>query len=200
VRDLQRVLAAHPRTLVIEDDHAGVVAGAPALTLGGGERWALVRSVSKWLGPDLRLALVAGDAVTIARVEGRQALGCGWISHLLQRTVATLMADASVQRALRTAARTYADRREALIAALAHHGIEAHGRSGLNVWIPVREEAAPLQALAGAGWALKAGERYRSKSAPALRVTITTLPAAEARRLATDLAAALRPSLRGPTT
>lgn len=200
VRDLQRVLAAHPRTLVIEDDHAGVVAGAPALTLGPRTRWALVRSVSKSLGPDLRVALVTGDASTIARVEGRQSLGCGWVSHLLQRTVATLMADSSVQRGLKSAARGYAERREALIAALARHGIEAHGRSGFNVWIPVREEALPLQALAATGWALKAGERYRSKSGPALRVTIATLQPVEAERLAADIAQTLRPTSRGRTT
>jgi DNA-binding transcriptional MocR family regulator len=200
VRDLQRVLAAHPRTLVIEDDHAGVVAGAPALTLGPRERWAVVRSVSKSLGPDLRVALVTGDASTIARVEGRQGLGCGWVSHLLQRTVATLMADTTVQRGLRLAARSYAERRAALIESLARYGIEAQGRSGFNVWIPVREEALPLQALAAAGWALKAGERYRSKSGPALRVTIATLKPAEAERLAADMARALSPTSRGPTT
>lgn len=200
VRELQRVLAAHARTLVIEDDHAGAVAGAPALTLGRRERWALVRSVSKSLGPDLRVALLAGDALTVARVEGRQALGCGWVSHLLQRSVAMLLADAAVERGLQTAARTYAERRQALIAALARQGIEARGRSGLNVWIPVREEALPLQALAAAGWALKAGERYRSKSPPALRVTIASLKPAEAERLAADLAASTRPSPRGLTT
>ena len=79
----------------------------------------MVRSVSKSLGPDLRLAFLAGDAATIARVEGRLALGIRWVSHLLQRTVAALLADREVGRSLREAERTYTERRRALHDALA---------------------------------------------------------------------------------
>jgi DNA-binding transcriptional MocR family regulator len=193
-RDLRKVFAKHADVLVIEDDHAGPVAGAPALTVchQKKERWAVVRSVSKSLGPDLRLAVVAGDATTIARVEGRQSIGAGWVSHILQEIVETLWSDAATTEKLRLAAETYAARRTALMTALKAHGIAAYGRSGLNVWIPAPEEGNLITSLAAAGWAVRGGERYRLKSPPAIRVTIATLPPDDAVRLAADVARCLR--------
>jgi DNA-binding transcriptional MocR family regulator len=197
-RELRAVLDRHHQTLVVEDDHAGPVAGAETVTLCPRPGpWAVIRSVSKSLGPDLRLALLAGDASTVARVEGRQRLGMGWVSHILQHAVAALWSDPRAPRRFASAARTYAERRQALIGALARRGLAAHGRSGLNVWIPVAEEAAALTVLAERGWALRAGEAYRIRSAPGLRATVATLRPGEAERLADDLAAAVRPSRRG---
>lgn len=200
VRALTRALAAHPDVLVIEDDHAGPVAGAPALTLSAARtRWAVVRSVSKSLGPDLRLAIMAGDPTTIARVEGRQHLGAGWVSHVLQGLVAALWADPATEQKLETARRTYARRREALVRALGERGLTAYGATGMNVWIPVPEEARAVHALAAAGFAVRAGEPHRLRSAPAVRVTIATLRSKDAARVADVLAAAFAPaSLTAP--
>jgi DNA-binding transcriptional MocR family regulator len=200
-RELRALLARHPELLVIEDDHAGPVAGVPALTLSHPKRarWAVVRSVSKSLGPDLRLAVLGADPLTVARVEGRQALGVGWVSHLLQRLVAKAWSDAPVRRRLAEAAATYSTRRQELIRALARHDIPAQGRSGLNVWIPCNEEAAAVAALAENGWAVTAGERYRLKSPPAIRVTVSALDAHEVPELAQAVAAALRPHRRAPS-
>jgi len=170
------------------------VAGAPAITLSGGRtHWATVRSVSKSLGPDLRVSVIAGDALTAARVQGRQSLGPRWVSHILQDLVAMMWADAATPAILRNAADTYAHRRRGLIEALAHHGIEARGRSGLNVWVPVAEEAGVVNAMAGKGWAIRAGECYRIKSAPGIRVTVSTLPVEDSRKFAGDLAESIRP-------
>jgi DNA-binding transcriptional MocR family regulator len=196
-RELRRVLARHPGVLLVEDDHAGPVAGAGALSIcHGRERWAHVRSVSKSLGPDLRLAVLAGDATTVARVEGRQSVGTGWVSHLLQDLVVGLWSDPATETLLERAAAEYASRRQALLGALAAHGIEAHGRSGLNVWVPVPEEAAVVAALAHEGWAVRAGERYRLRAGPAVRVTIATLAPRDADRVAAALARTLRPPAR----
>lgn len=196
-RELRAVLRAHPNALVIEDDHGGAVAGARASTVAGStERWAVARSVSKALGPDLRLALLAGDAATVARVEGRQSLGIRWVSHLLQRTAAALLADRGVAQKLREAERTYTERRRALLAELERRGIPAHGRSGMNVWVPVPDEDAVAAALAAAGWAVSTGARFRIQSGPAVRITISTLAPDDAAEVAEALAQALRPAGR----
>jgi DNA-binding transcriptional MocR family regulator len=198
-RDLRGLLEGWPEALVIEDDHAADVASAPAAGRGAAvrtlvharrERWAVVRTVSKSLGPDLRVALLTGDETTVARVEGRQALGTGWVSHLLQRTVAALWCDPAVQERLAAAAAAYAERRTALLDALAREGVSATGASGLNVWVPVAEEAGTVAALAAAGWAVRAGERYRIHSPPAIRITASTLRPADAPRLARAVARA----------
>lgn len=193
-RELGAVLATRPDLVVIEDDHAGPAAGAEYVSLLERDRetWAVVRSVSKWLGPDLRLAVLASDPRTHARVEGRQNLGSRWVSHVLQRLVAAMWRD----RATKRAGRIYAERREALLRALAARGIDAHGRSGLNVWIAVPEESATVQALLADGWAVKAGERYRIASPPAIRVTVATLEPKDAVRFAGDLARILHPRRR----
>jgi DNA-binding transcriptional MocR family regulator len=192
--ELRRIFAQHPEVLVVEDDHAGPVAGVPALTTTASlERWAIVRSVSKSLGPDLRLAIMTGDSRTVARVEGRLRLGPRWVSRILQHLVLSMWSDAKTWRAMARAAEIYAERRHAMIGALDAHGIEAYGRSGLNVWIPVAEETAIVQALAASGWAVRAGEIYRIRSAPGVRITIASLEPAEATRLAADFASSLRP-------
>jgi DNA-binding transcriptional MocR family regulator len=197
-RRLRALLDEHPDLLVVEDDHAGPVAGIPALTVchGRRERWAVVRSVSKWLGPDLRLALLAGDSATVGRVEGRQALGSGWVSHLLQDLVIALWTDPQTEARLLRASAAYRERRDALVAALARRGVPAHGRSGLNVWVPVAEEGPVLTALANAGWAGRGGQRYRIRSGPAIRITTAALLPTDGERLAEQIARALRPARR----
>jgi DNA-binding transcriptional MocR family regulator len=188
---LQQILEGRPDVLLIEDDHAGLVSGAPfASTIGPAcLRWAVIRSVSKFLHPDLRLALMAGDPVTIARVEGRQALGPRWVSHVIQATVVELHKDPAFAPTTERAREIYAARRRALIDALAEQGVEAHGRSGLNVWVPVREEITVMRALSDAGWLAMAGERFRLLTGPGIRFTIATLKEDEAEELAGVIAA-----------
>lgn len=196
-RELRAVLDAAPQALVIEDDHLGAVADAPLHPLvAGRERWAATRSVAKALGPDLRLAVLAGDPNTIARVQGRQQCGPGWVSHILQSLVAALWRQPHVQELVAHASATYAERRRRLLGELARHGVPAHGACGLNVWIPVPDEAAAVAALLQRGWALAPGAPYRLPGAdPAVRATTATLTAPEAERLAADIAGVLAPSV-----
>ncbi len=183
--ELRALLAGYPALLVIEDDYVAEIAGTPYVPLHGTtERWVVVRSLSKSHGPDLRVALLAGDVVTVQRIGGRQLLGAGWVSHLLQHAAALLLQSSATARLLARASRTYTERRDALVAELGSRGVEAQGRSGLGVWIPVDDETETAQLLLGRGWAVSTGERYRFSSPPGIRVTTATLTPKDAARLA----------------
>jgi len=203
--EIGEVLRRHPSVGVIEDDHAGPGAGVPAFSacagyagpvgstgVKGPGRWVILRSVSKSLGPDLRLAVLAGDEATITRVAGRQALGTGWVSYQLQEMVADLWSDPAVARGLETAAQVYAHRGVALRAALAAHGITASGRSGFTCWVPVPDEDGVASSLAAAGWAVAPGQRFRIAAPPGVRISFARLDQADAPSFAADFARALR--------
>ncbi|MFR0354009.1 aminotransferase class I/II-fold pyridoxal phosphate-dependent enzyme [Streptomyces sediminimaris] len=189
-RALRAVLGAYPETLLIEDDHGHGIVDLPVHPLAGVTRhWAFVRSVAKAYGPDLRLAVLTGDAVTVDRVTGRHRLGPGWVSRVVQRAVVRLWTDGALDTA--SVATAYRTRRDLLIDALARRGVEAHGRSGLNVWIPVPDETAAVSRLLHAGWAVAPGARFRLNAPPGIRVTVATLTPQETAPLAEAAAGAL---------
>lgn len=191
-RKLRRVLAAHPGVLLVEDDHGHGIVAQPLHPLAGvTDRWVLVRSVAKAYGPDLRIAAFTGDAETVDRVLGRQRLGPGWVSKLLQRTVAHLWATDAVDAAV--VAGSYGKRREGLVRALARRGVEAHGRGGMNVWVPVSDETGAVARLLAAGWAVAPGARFRMETGPAVRLTVSGLAVADVEALAEAVAGAVGP-------
>ncbi|MFJ9666313.1 aminotransferase class I/II-fold pyridoxal phosphate-dependent enzyme [Streptomyces sp. NPDC101219] len=190
---LAELLRGHADVLVVENDHASAVAGAPLHTLAaaGLPRWVHVRTVSKFLGADLRWAAAAGDPVTQARHDGRMLLTSGWVSHLLQEVLHGLLTDDGTRALVARAGETYALRRTALLRELGTRGIEAHGASGLNVWVPVRDESAVVNGLRSYGWWVAAGARFRLSSPPGVRISTAALEPADAVRLASDFAAVL---------
>ncbi|WNF25878.1 aminotransferase class I/II-fold pyridoxal phosphate-dependent enzyme [Streptomyces sp. C11-1] len=192
-RELRAVLARHPDVLLIEDDHGHAIVDLPLHPLAGvTDHWAFVRSVAKAYGPDLRVAVLTGDALTVDRVRGRQRLGPGWVSRLLQRAVLHLWTSDAVDA--RAVARSYGDRREALVRALAERGVTAYGRSGMNVWVPVSDETGAVTRLLHAGWAVAPGARFRMAAPQAVRLTVSPLTAADIGPLADAVAAAAGPA------
>ncbi|GLP63950.1 GntR family transcriptional regulator [Streptomyces sp. TUS-ST3] len=192
-RALRAVLGDHPEVLLVEDDHGHGIVDLPLHPLAGVTRhWAFVRSVAKAYGPDLRLAVLTGDEVTVDRVHGRHRLGPGWVSRIIQRAVVELWADGVLD--IRKVADAYRERRDRLIGALAERGVEAHGCSGLNVWIPVPDETGAVSRLLHAGWAVAPGARFRMSAPQGIRVTVATLTAQEATALADAIAGALGPA------
>ncbi|MEU9091654.1 aminotransferase class I/II-fold pyridoxal phosphate-dependent enzyme [Streptomyces sp. NPDC048428] len=191
--ELRAVLAGYRGVLLIEDDHGHAIVDLPLHPLAGAtDRWAFVRSVAKAYGPDLRVAVLTGDAVTADRVSGRQRLGPGWVSRLLQRAVVHLWTTGAVDS--REVARAYARRRDALVRALEDRGVEAHGRSGMNVWVPVSDETGAVARLLHAGWAVAPGARFRMTAPQGIRITVSPLTDADIGPLADAVAAAAGPA------
>ncbi|MGW6824080.1 aminotransferase class I/II-fold pyridoxal phosphate-dependent enzyme [Streptomyces sp. NPDC055005] len=194
--ELRELLALHPEVLVLDDDHGHGIVDLPLQCLGGVTRhWALVRSTAKAYGPDLRLAVLTGDTVTMDRVRGRQRLGPGWVSRLLQYAVVELWTTGAVDAA--AVARSYGERRDGLVAALERRGVRAYGRSGMNVWVPVADETGAVARLLGAGWAVAPGARFRVESGPGVRITVSGLRVEEVAGLADAVAEAVRPAVGG---
>ena len=197
--ELREVLATHRSVLLIEDDHAAELAGAPLHCLGPvTDAWAFTRSASKPFGPDLRIAVVAGDEATIARVVGRMRIGTGWVSTILQRLLLRLWLDDDVTTRVSHAAEGYSRRRRALCDALHDRGLSAHGATGINTWVHVPDETRTVGLLREAGYAVAPGSLFRINTPPGIRITISPLDDADIPTLAAAVAAAVHPS-RLPT-
>lgn len=188
-------------TIVVEDDSAGSVASTAPVSVG---RWlpaqtVHVRSYSKSHGPDLRLAAVSGPAHLIADITHRRQLGQGWTSRILQRILLGLLTnDRSITQITR-ARQTYADRRAAVVDALARDDIQVGGTDGINIWIPVADEPAALVRLASHGIGVLPGIPFAVLPGQQghIRVTIGVLTDRHT-EVANHLAAAARTGNWGP--
>jgi len=194
--ELKRVLAGYPNVLVIVDDHFALLAGTPyhSVIPASTARWAVLRSVSKGLGPDMRLAFVACDAATAERLRTRLAPGMTWVSRILQSVVAACLGSAAVRDQIEAARASYAARRRELHAALAAQGVAAPAPSdGLNVWIPLDHDAKDVAyALAKKGWLVRLGSAYDVQGqSRAIRITISTMEDGQAAQFAQDLKSCL---------
>ena len=191
-RALARVLARHPQVLAIVDDHFVLLSNAAyhsALPTGA-PRWALVRSLTKALGPDIRVALVASDAATSRQLRLRLASGTSWVSHVLQDMVEAALGQTEVAQLMARAREDYVRRRAALEDALRAQGLpHAAQGDGLNLWIPLpADDQAVALAMARRGWLLRHGEAFCVQDpVPGLRVTLSDLEPEQCAQLARDL-------------
>lgn len=186
---LRGIFSEHPDVVVLLDDYGCFLSENTYQHClpKSHARWVLVRSLSKAIAPDLRIAVAACDSGTAERLRQEQWLSDGWISAYLQRAAAAALASRSVRSLLGRAQKTYALRRRALLTALTARGVSAIGASGLNVWVPVNDEAAAVRGLLNRGWCARAGARYRFQSPPGIRITTARLLPESALSLADDL-------------
>ncbi|BFM23519.1 aminotransferase class I/II-fold pyridoxal phosphate-dependent enzyme [Microbacterium sp. che218] len=193
---LREVLAEHPYVLVIEDDHFSLLSRAPLHSVIGASqrRWARIRSMSKFLGPDTCLAVTASDPDTADGLGQRLTPGTTWVSHILQRLTLALVTDHAVREGIERAAVHYAARNAAFCAQLTARGLPVSPGDGLNLWVPLPVPAAGVREdLMRRGWLVREGDPFflgDGDHGSFLRLTVHDLDEASATTLADDLAAA----------
>lgn len=191
---LRAVLESHPYVLVIEDDHFSLLSRAPLHSIIGPaqRRWARIRSMSKFLGPDTCLAVTASDPDTADGLALRLTPGTTWVSHILQRLTLALVSDDAVRADIEAAAVHYAERNAAFARALTERGLPTTPGDGLNLWVPLPVPAASVREdLMRRGWLVREGDPFfltPDRAGAFLRLTVHDLDDAVATALADDIA------------
>ena len=142
--ELSDVLKAHPDAIVVEDDQvAGIAATKPGTLLSIPElenRVLHVRSFSKSIAPDLRMAAAVARPFIREPLSEAKTFADGWSSRLLQRVLARTLQTDEVNEALKKARDAYRDRRQSACSALnqivaPRGGGCWSGSDGVNVWV-----------------------------------------------------------------
>jgi GntR family transcriptional regulator / MocR family aminotransferase len=142
--ELSDVLKAHPDAIVVEDDQvAGIAATKPGTLLSIPElenRVLHVRSFSKSIAPDLRMAAAVARPLIREPLSEAKTFADGWSSRLLQRVLAKTLQTDEINVALKNARDAYRDRRQSACAALnqivaPRGGGCWSGSDGVNVWV-----------------------------------------------------------------
>lgn len=186
---IRALLSHYPQVLVIVDDHFSLLSTQdyhhiiPQTT----RHWALIRSTSKFLGPDMRLAFVASDDETSRRLRQRLNAGTNWVSHLLQKAAASAISSPGFYEQIERAKNAYRIRRQLLTDLLRRHHFQVFDKhDGLNLWIPLERDSADLvMQLAQRGWLVRGGEVFGlARPAHGVRITVSDLESPEAEEFA----------------
>ena len=183
----QNLLKQQPQTLVLLDDYWGVLAQQSLADLTMRNPCLYILSVSKFLGPDLRVTLVNGNANLIADLQYQQALSTRWVSLWLQRLTAHLWQTRLVST-LASARHFYAAQQRQFQQHLQQQGIMLPIQGeGINCWLPVNNEAQVIQHLSLNGWAAQAGQAFRTQAPPGIRLSLSNLNATQMQAFAAVL-------------
>lgn len=192
-RQLAELVDGQP-IIIVEDDHSGPIAGVDLHSLGQHvpSQAVHIHSFSKSHGPDLRLAAIGGAASVLDAVIKRRHLGPSWTSRLLQRILLELLRDEVAVATVEAAAQIYAERRSTFVNHLARRGIEAHGQSGLNVWIPADDDQRAVVSLSAHGIGVARGRPFMVgvHEQDFIRVTIASM-SSDAELIAEKIATAM---------
>ncbi|MBQ0731904.1 MAG: aminotransferase class I/II-fold pyridoxal phosphate-dependent enzyme [Oleispira antarctica] len=188
----------HPDCLLIIDDFWGPLTDKSFSIIENPQAQLYILSLSKFLGPDLRISIVNGSSQMVAEMQRQQLIGPRWVSHILQDAAASLWKIAVTKNLLNIATESYQLRRKQLLNALP---LEITSDlllgDGIHLWIPVLSETAVVQHMAAKGWAIQEGSPFRLNSPSAVRISLGNVKENTINQLASDLIESLKKSEAG---
>ena len=195
--EVREILAQYPQVLIIVDDHFSLISCREYHNVipASSRNWAVIRSFSKFLGPDFRMALVASDPDTSMRLTHRLASGTHWVSHLLQDMAEAALTNPESNQHFNTARHHYREKREFFIRELNKHGLShCQDGDGINVWLCFAFSCEPvIDGMKNKGWIIRNGNDFSvGNHRSGVRLTLTTLSMAQISKLAGDLAIIIR--------
>lgn len=207
---LAAVVAEHPDVLVVEDDQFADIANTRPGSLLNEEavrdRVIYIRSFSKSIGPDLRVAVAMARPRLRAMLAESKSFADGWTSRLLQKALAATLADEELPALLEQARETYAERRRQAAEVLntvieARRGGTWCGPDGVNLWVhlpPGIDAMDVAERAAEAGVRVAPGEPFfiRPGHSGVLRLNAGSVPtgkASSAGRITAEAALVARP-------
>jgi DNA-binding transcriptional MocR family regulator len=190
---LADVIAAFPKVLVLEDDQfAGTAFAQPGSLLSDRrieDRAIYIRSFSKAIAPDMRIAVAATRSTLRAMLAEAKAFADGWSPRLAQRALARALADDELNQMLGDARQAYAARRMNIMQGLAGlvelGGRVFAGQDGVNVWVsppPGVDSSEVIEHAAAGGTLMSSGEPFfiRPGRSDVLRLSVGAITADQA--------------------
>jgi DNA-binding transcriptional MocR family regulator len=183
------ILSKYENVLVIEDDHFGplCIDSLPSNYGAHGKNWVTICSVSKFLGPDMRFAMLFGNPHVIKLVKVRQRLAARWVSHLLQGIALHFMLDPEMKKNLAHAGTVYTERRSLMKSRLEKLGFSPIEGIGLNIWVPMPDPKGLAQMLSAQGWMVRPGDAFTMEAGSGLRISTGRLDSETAEEFANAL-------------
>ena len=177
MKELADVLNAAPPVWIFEDDAMAYFTRAKPKSLGVwcNAQVIHVHSLSKALGPDLRLGILSASDKIIREIQAYRSFGSGWTSRIMQAATARLLVAPETATHLERARRTYQERRQKLTDNLAEYGFSYATGEGFSFWLPVEDEEGALASLNAQGIRVTAGRQCSLMPQPHIRFSISHL-------------------------
>lgn len=176
LRTIAQLCASH-NVWILDGDFYGELLSVPPLSAAewAPEHTLYMKSFSKDVHPDIRVAVINGATRLIREVRRRRVGGFD-ISRINQDLLRLMLNDEKRVEHTRRTREEYRRRQSGFVETLRRNGIHVRAGGGFNVWVPVRSERDALVYLASKGIGVAPGSAFQiSDQRPHIRVSTAAI-------------------------